>query len=194
MFFTNGGAFSTHAIIPSELAISIPVTLPFELAATIPVCFGTVLHALVNVARVEKGQTALIHSACGGIGLAAIQVCQMLGVELYLTVGSERKVRYLMDNFGVPRTHIFSSRDTSFVEGVMRETKGVGVDVVLNSLSGEQLHESWKCVAEFGCHLKLGSRDSRGSGRLDMMPFSSNRSYHGIEGIEFTRRPAVFRR
>lgn len=194
MFFTNTGAFATQPVISQELALRIPESMSFEQAATVPVCFGTVLHSLVNVAQVEKGQTVLIHSACGGVGLAAIQVCQMLGAELFLTVGNRRKVSYLMDTFGVPRNRIFSSRDASFVDGVMRETRGVGVDVVLNSLSGELLHESWKCVAEFGCFLELGSRDSRGSGRLDMMPFSRNISYHGIEGIQFTQRPSVWRR
>lgn len=194
MFFTNGGAFATHPVVPCELVLRMPDSMSFEQAATVPVCFGTVLHSLVNVARVEEGQTVLIHSACGGVGLAAIQVCRMLGARVFLTVGSRRKVSYLMDTLGFSRNQIFSSRDTSFVDGVMRETGGAGVDVVLNSLTGELLHESWKCVAEFGCFLELGSRDSRGSGQLDMMPFSHNRSYHGIEGIQFTRRPSVWRR
>lgn len=194
MFFSSGGGFATCAVMNADLALRIPDSISFEQAATIPVCYGTVLHGLVNLGRVQRGQSVLIHSACGGVGLAAIQVCQMLGAEVFLTVGSERKVQFLIDTFGVRRDHIFSSRDDSFVEGVMTMTEGVGVDVVLNSLSGELLHASWQCVAEFGCLVELGSRDSSGSGRLDMTPFSQNRSYHGVEGIQFTRRPGVFRR
>lgn len=193
MFFSSGGGFATHAVIKADLALRIPDSISFEQAATVPVCYGTVLHGLVNLARVQSGQSVLIHSACGGVGLAAVQVCQMLGAEVFLTVGSERKVQYLIDTFGVRRDHIFSSRDESFVGGVMGMTGGLGADVVLNSLSGELLHASWRCVAEFGCLVELGSRDSSGSGRLDMMPFSHNRSYHGVEGIRFTRRPGVFR-
>lgn len=194
MFFCSGGGFATHAVIQADVALRIPDSMSFEQAATVPVCYGTVLHGLVNLARVQAGQSVLIHSACGGVGLAAIQVCQMLGAEVFLTVGSERKVQYLIHNFGVRRDHIFSSRDETFLEGVMSMTEGMGVDVVLNSLSGELLHASWRCVAEFGCMVELGSRDSSGSGRLDMTPFSQNRSYHGVEGIQFTRRPGVLRR
>lgn len=194
MFFNDGGSFATHAVIPSDLALKIPDSMAYEQAATIPVCFGTVLYSLVHVARVEKGETVLIHSACGGIGLAAIQVCQMLGAEIFATVGSEQKVQYLINTIGFPPERIFYSRDATFVSGVMRETCGIGVDVVLNSLTGELLHESRRCVAEFGCMVDLSRRDSDGSGQLNMMPFGHNRSYHGAEAIQFTRRPAVFRR
>ncbi|ETS87760.1 hypothetical protein PFICI_01588 [Pestalotiopsis fici W106-1] len=194
MLFSDGGSFATHAVIPADLALKIPDSMAYEQAATIPVCFGTVLYSLIHVARIEKGQTVLIHSACGGVGLAAIQVCQMLGAEIFLTVGSKKKVQYLMENFAVPPERIFHSRDATFVSGIMRETHDAGVDVVLNSLTGELLHESWKCVAEFGCMIDLSRRDADGLGQLNMMPFGHNRSYHGVEAIQFTRRPALFRR
>jgi NADPH:quinone reductase-like Zn-dependent oxidoreductase len=101
----------------------------------------------------------------------------MLGAEIYVTVGSEVKVNYLMDTFGIPRNRIFNSRNDTFVEGVFRETGGVGVDLVLNSLSGELLHATWRCVAEFGKMVEIGKRDLLGSGKLDMDVFMANRSY-----------------
>lgn len=119
----------------------------------------------------------MIHSACGGVGLAAIQVAQMLEAELYVTVGNEEKVKYLMDNYNIPRNRIFNSRDKSFVDGVMRETGGRGMDFILNSLSGELLHATWSCVAEFGTLLEIGKRDLIGSSKLDMKPFLANRNY-----------------
>lgn len=97
--------------------------------------------------------------------------------QVYTTVGSEEKVQYLMDNFSIPRNRIFKSRDDSFLGDVMRETEGLGVDIVLNSLSGGLLHASWKCVAEFGKLVELGKRDLVGFGRLDLEPFLANRSY-----------------
>lgn len=91
----------------------------------------------------EQKKTVLIHSACGGVGLAAIRICRAVGAsKVYCTVGSDDKVAYLMEHFGIPREHIFNSRDASFLPGIMRETKGHGVDVVLNSLSGDLLHAS----------------------------------------------------
>ena len=63
----------------------------------------------------------------------------------------------------------------------MRETNGKGVDLVLNSLSGELLHTSWKCVAEYGKLLELGKRDFLGRGKLTMDLFEANRSFFGID-------------
>jgi NADPH:quinone reductase-like Zn-dependent oxidoreductase len=159
-----------------------------EDAATVPVVFATVIQCLLNIGRVEKGQSVLIHAACGGVGMAAIQVCKMVAAEIYATVGSEEKVEYLINNFGIPRNRIFNSRNDTFVEGVMRETQDRGVDFVLNSLSGPLLHASWKCVAEFGMMLEIGKRDLLGHGQLDLRPFLGNRSYACFDGIEFARQ------
>ena len=64
----------------------------------------------------------------------------MIGADIYATVGTQEKVEYLVNTYDIPSEHIFSSRDSSFLPGLMRETGGRGVDVVLNSLSGELLH------------------------------------------------------
>jgi NAD(P)-dependent dehydrogenase (short-subunit alcohol dehydrogenase family) len=125
-------------------------------------------------------QSVLIHSACGGVGIAAIQICRMVGAEIYATVGNEEKVQYLTETFGITRDRIFDSRSISFRSGVMQATGGRGVDVVLNSLSGELLHASWKCVAEFGSMVELGKRDFIGQGRLEMDIFEDNRSFFGV--------------
>jgi NADPH:quinone reductase-like Zn-dependent oxidoreductase len=136
-------AYATMTKTMESRCIKIPDDLTFEEAAGMPCIYPTVINGLVNLARLEKAQTVLIHSACGGIGLAAMHVCRMIGVEkIYATVGSPEKIKYLMDTSGLPRSQIFSSRDQSFLTGIMRETGNGGVDVVLNSLSGELLHAS----------------------------------------------------
>lgn len=66
----------------------------------------------------------------------------MIGAKIFATVGNEEKTKYLVDTFNISKEHIFSSRNPSFLPDVMRETKGKGVDVVLNSLSGDLLHTS----------------------------------------------------
>lgn len=90
-------------------------------------------------------------------------------------------MRYLMDHHGIPRERIFSSRNTSFLEGIMRATNGRGVDMVLNSLSGELLHAAWQCVAKYGKMMEIGKRDFVGHGKLDLNPFDANRVFHGID-------------
>lgn len=107
--------------------------------------------------------------------------------KIYATVGSEEKTQHLVKNMGIPMNHIFNSRDESFVFDLMRETGGRGVDVVLNSLSGELLHASWSCVAEFGKLIELGKRDLVGFGKLDMGMFLANRSYCCVDIAHLTR-------
>jgi NADPH:quinone reductase-like Zn-dependent oxidoreductase len=100
---------------------------------------------------------------------------------VFASVGSEEKVDYLMTTFGIPRSHIFDSHSVSFLSGIMRETNGRGVDLVLNSLAGELLRASWKCVAPFGKLLEIGKRDILGHGMLDLNGFQECRSFCGFD-------------
>jgi NADPH:quinone reductase-like Zn-dependent oxidoreductase len=95
--------------------------------------------------------------------------------QVYVSAGNEEKVEFLQNRFEIPRSHIFYSRDDSFLSDLMRATKGRGVDLVLNSLSGELLHASWKCVASGGRFIELGKRDFIGKGKLSMDIFEDNR-------------------
>jgi NADPH:quinone reductase-like Zn-dependent oxidoreductase/NADP-dependent 3-hydroxy acid dehydrogenase YdfG/aryl carrier-like protein len=173
------GAFRTLHRAKASSCQLIPEGLTFEEAATIPIVHGTAWYALVKLAGViaRKGQSILIHVATGGVGQAAIQIAQHAGMEVFATVGSDVKRRLLHDNYSIPDDHIFSSRDFSFVEGVKRMTKGRGVDVILNSLSGEALRQTWYCIAPFGYFIEIGSKDILRNSRLDMKPFLQDASF-----------------
>ncbi|UKZ81348.1 putative PKS-like protein biosynthetic cluster [Trichoderma virens FT-333] len=175
------GCFTTNFISDASLVVKIPEKLSFEDAATVPCVYATAIHALINLGGLCEGMSVLVHSACGGVGIAALNICKMIGAVIYATVGNAEKVQYLIDNFGIPREHIFNSRDASFYGELMAVTKGQGADLVLNSLSGELLHMSWKCVAPFGKMLEIGKSDFIGRGQLGMEIFESNRSFHGID-------------
>ncbi|TDZ67773.1 Highly reducing polyketide synthase FUM1 [Colletotrichum trifolii] len=195
MSLNAGGCLATRVTLPSLQVAVLPGDMAFEEAATIPACFGTAWRAICDVAHLESGQSALIHSACGGVGLAAVQICKLVGVEVFATVSSPEKISHLVQVWGVPQNHIFDSRSDSFLEGVMRETDGRGVDLVLNSLSGDLLQASWECVAPFGTLVELGKRDIASAGRLDMQPFMENRSYVCINMAQIVReRPDIVRR
>jgi len=86
-----------------------------------------------------------------------------------------------MREFNIPRDRIFDSRQLTFQRDVLLATNGRGVDIVLNSLSGELLHASWKCVAEFGYMIEIGKRDLRGKGSLALDVFECNRAYIGVD-------------
>ncbi|KFY19775.1 hypothetical protein V493_07834, partial [Pseudogymnoascus sp. VKM F-4281 (FW-2241)] len=165
------GCFATLMRNPADTVMRIPDDMDFVTAAGFPIIYVTAYYALVHLARMQAGESVLIHAAAGGVGQAAIQLAQRLGAEVYVTVGTLEKKAHIMSLFGIPADRIFSSRDVSFEAGVKRVTDGKGVDVVLNSLAGESLRASWRCVAPFGRFVELGKRDIEAGGRLDMGPF-----------------------
>lgn len=105
----------------------------------------------------------------------------MLGAEVYTTVSSEKKTEFLVHNYHVSRDHIFNSRSPSFEKDLLRATNGRGVDVALNSLSGELLHATWRCIAKWGTMVEIGKRDLVGAGKLNMEVFLANRSYRCVD-------------
>jgi NADPH:quinone reductase-like Zn-dependent oxidoreductase/SAM-dependent methyltransferase len=175
------GCFQTFARTKEVCVVRIPNDVAFEKAAGIPVIFCTALYCLVDIAKLRKGESVLIHAAAGGVGQAAIMLAQNIGAEIFATVSSEEKKKILIDTYNVQEDHILSSRDLSFAKGVMRLTNGRGVDVILNSLAGESLRVSWECIAPFGRFIEIGKRDIYGNGRLEMFPFSRNVIFASVD-------------
>jgi NADPH:quinone reductase-like Zn-dependent oxidoreductase len=162
---------------------SIPAGLSFPLAASLPVVYCTVMYALVDIANVRAGETVLIHAAAGGVGQASIMLCQHLSAEILVTVGTLVKKNFLMETYGIAEQNVFFSRNASFAERIMARTNGRGVDVILNSLAGEQLRHSGNCIAPFGRFLEIGKRDIALNTRLEMNPFFRNVIFASIDLI-----------
>ncbi|KAK8225326.1 beta-ketoacyl synthase domain-containing protein [Phyllosticta capitalensis] len=181
--------FATFVRFPSQGAIRMPEGMSFEDAASMPLIFLTAYYALVTAGGLVKGEKVLIHAAAGGVGQAAIILAQHIGAEIFATVGPAEKKELIMKQYGIPEDHIFSSRDTSFAKGVMRATNNQGVDVVLNSLAGEALRMSWHCLAKFGRFLEIGKADLFANTGLDMKPFLDNKSYIGVNLLDFENNP-----
>ena len=156
----------------------IPDSLDFAAAATIPTAFLTAYYAFDYLARLEPGETVLIHGAAGGVGMAAIQIAKLKGAKVIGTAGSNRK-RRMLELLGVD--HVLNSRSLEFADEVMKLTGGVGVDVVLNSLAGEAITKSLKCLRPFGRFLEIGKRDLYANSHIGLRPFRNNLSYFGID-------------
>ncbi|KAF9889692.1 hypothetical protein FE257_006998 [Aspergillus nanangensis] len=167
----------TYATVPAKEGTIVPADFSSVDAAAFPVAYTTAFCTLVDVGGLRKDQSVLIHSACGAVGLAALNICKHFGAEIFASVGSEEKVQYLMENYGLPRSRIFDSHSDAFLSGVMQETHGRGVDLVLNSLAGDLLRASWQCVATRGKLLEIGKRDILGHGALDLHGFQACRSF-----------------
>ncbi|GLB08452.1 type I Iterative Polyketide synthase (PKS) [Aspergillus tubingensis] len=176
----GNGLACNRTVVRREAVSILPDSLSLEDAAAMLTVYGTAIYSLMHIGNLQNGQSVLIHSAAGGVGISAINICQMLGAVIYATVGNEEKAEYLVETFNIPREHIFNSHDNSFVPDVMHATNGRGVDIVLNSLGGKLLHASWECVASFGKMIEIGRRDLLSHGMLSMSPFLEDRSFHGV--------------
>jgi len=185
-------SFGTRAVTRADAIARIPAGFSFEAAATIPSTFFTVYYALEHLARLEEGESVLIHGAAGGVGIAAIQFAQWRGAEIHATAGSPEK-RDFLRLMGVE--HIYDSRSLGYADEILARTGGRGVDVVLNSLAGEAINRNLSVLKPFGRFLELGKRDFYENTRIGLRPFRNNISYFGIDADQLMReRPALTRR
>lgn len=159
----------------------IPDYMTFEEAATIPTAYITAIHALLDHASLSIGKSVLIHSAAGGVGIAAIQIAQSVGAEVYATVGTPEKKEFLKSAFGLADDRIFHSRNTDFGDQILSATNGRGMDAILNSLTGDVLDESFRVLADGGIMVELGKRDVLDRNSLPWAPFDRNSSFRAID-------------
>ncbi|MGE0605775.1 MAG: SDR family NAD(P)-dependent oxidoreductase [Pirellulales bacterium] len=150
------GSFGSHVITHASLAAKKPAGWSFEQAAGVPIAFLTVHYGFNRVAEMKPGERVLIHAATGGVGLAAVQVAQRAGAEIFATAGSSAKRDYLR-SLGIK--HVMDSRSTAFADEIMRITDGRGVDIVLNSLAGDTIPKSLSVLAPGGRFVELGKTD-----------------------------------
>lgn len=188
-------AFATRTRTAGDKVFKIPTDLSFEAAATLPLAYCTAYYSLIDLGRLCEGETVLIHAATGAVGQAAICLAQMVGAEVYATVSSADKKELLIKEYSIPAARIFFSRSISFGNAVRKATGGQGVDVVLNSLTGELLRESWVCLNKFGRFIDIGKRDQTAKTRLEMSHVDNNASYISVDLLAVAaERPKVIRR
>ncbi len=173
---------ATTSNLDHHLVQRIPDGMEFDVATAIQVSYATALYALRDVARLAKGESILIHSGSGALGQAAIALAKYLGAkDIFVTVGNTEKKALVMKNFGIPEENIFSSRGLSFGPGIRRQTEGKGVDIVLNSLSGEAARESQKCLAKFGRFIEVGKKDLLSNTRMEMLYLEKNSTFAVVD-------------
>ncbi len=171
---SGGGAFGSYVIAPAFATVRKPERMSFAEAATVPVTFLTAWYMLHRAGRLRAGERALIHAAAGGVGLAAVQIAQLAGAEVYATAGSPEK-RGFLRALGVK--HVFNSRTLEFADQILEMTQGEGVDLVLNSLSGPFIAKSVGILKPFGRFLEIGKRDIYENNKVGLKPFLKGLSF-----------------
>ncbi|KAK1140308.1 Type I Iterative Polyketide synthase (PKS) [Aspergillus melleus] len=175
----GSGTFRTFMRSKVHDIIPIPDSLRFTDA--VPGVWLTALYGIVHLGRLRQGESVLIHAAAGAVGQAAIQLAQNAGADVFVTVSSTAKKSLLQKQYGIPDNRFFSSRRMAFGKQILRATGGRGVDVILNSSSGEQLAETWRCIAPLGRFVEIGKRDIYSFQKLSMYPFSRNATFAALD-------------
>ncbi len=149
------GTFGPEVVTHEELVALAPPGVSAAALATIPSVFVTCVLSY-ELAGLKAGDRVLIHAGAGGVGLAAIQLAQAAGAEVFATASAPKQA-YLR-SLGVK--HVFDSRSTAFGREILEATDGAGIDVVLNSLTGEGfIDASLSCLAQGGRFVELARRD-----------------------------------
>ncbi len=176
--------FASYVTTRTTAVAAMPPGWAYEEAATVPGVFFTVYYALNHLAGLRRGEKLLIHGAAGGVGMAAIQYASFCGAEIFATAGSDEK-RDFLRLLGVE--HVLDSRSLAFADEILEITGRSGVDVVLNSLSGEAVSKNLAVLKPFGRFLELGKRDYYENAKIGLRPFRNNITYFGIDADQLMK-------
>ena len=179
---TPPDGLGSHLVVDSRWVWRAPPSLTPAVAVSGTMAYATAWLALIRSARIRRGERVLIHSAAGGVGLAAVHLCLREGCVVYATASTAEK-RHLLVELGVAGA--YNSRDaeayTAGVREATRDPRGVGVawgvDVVLNSLAGRHLDASLSLLRPFGRFVDVGKRDAYEGNTLGLSPFLNGLSY-----------------
>ncbi|MEU8417564.1 SDR family NAD(P)-dependent oxidoreductase [Amycolatopsis japonica] len=175
VFGLMSNGFGPQVVTDHRTLAKMPDDWSFATAASVPIVFLTAYYGLFDLARLEAGESILVHAAAGGVGMAATQLARHAGAEVFGTAGPG-KWDTLRAN-GFDDTHLSSSRDLGFEEKFRAATGGRGVDVVLNSLAGDYVDASLRLLAPGGRFAEMGKTDIREPGETGV-------EYHPFDVID----------
>jgi NADPH:quinone reductase len=190
--FPSKGSYSEYVAADENLTFALPDSIDFETAAACPVVSFTSYKLLADVARLEPGETVLIHAAAGGIGTTAIQLAKILGAGCVIgTVGSSNKAAAALK---AGADHIICLDHEDFAAKVNQLTGGEGANVILDSIAGAISERSLECLAPYGRLVHFGNS----SGEIGLFKtldlHASCRSVLGFSfGTTRAQRPHVLR-
>jgi NADPH2:quinone reductase len=147
------GGYATHAIIDAATALAIPAAMSSVDGAALHYPFHLGWFALHERARLQPGETLLVHAAAGGTGSGALQIDKALGARVIATAGSDEKVAYCLE---LGADHAINYRSSDFVAEVEELTYGRGVDVAFDAVGGDVTVQTFKCMGFNGRHLLAG--------------------------------------
>jgi phthiocerol/phenolphthiocerol synthesis type-I polyketide synthase C len=186
------GTFGSHLTTLEDLVVPLPDELPDREAATFGGAYLTAWHSLREVGRLSPGERVLIHSATGGVGLAAVSIAKMIGARVYTTAGSDAKRELLS---GLDVEYVGDSRSMKFADEILDVTDGYGVDVILNSLPGEAIRRGVQILAPGGRFVELGKKDVYADATLGLAALAKSASFSVVDlDLNLRLQPKHYRR
>lgn len=173
----EASCFANRLIAPANRVVKLIDSISFEVAASTQSVYNTAHHALINIARIKKGDRVLVHAAAGGVGHAAISVCKHVGAIVYATASVDK--RAAVRAMGVE--HIYDSRSTSWFADIMRDTNNRGMDAVLNSLAGKHQRLGIQVLAVGGRFLEIGKLDIYDNAKIGLLALRKNALFTAID-------------
>jgi len=150
-----GGGYAEYAVAPVGQCLSVPAALTMVEAAAIPETLFTVWTNLFERGYASEGETALVHGGTSGIGTMAISLCNLFGVRVVVTAGSDDKVAACLAHGA---DHAINYKSEDFVARVKEITGGRGVDVVLDMVGGDYVARNIRCMADDGRHVSIAAQ------------------------------------
>jgi NADPH2:quinone reductase len=197
------GTYREYICADAANVMPIPEKMSLEDAAAMPVNFATAYHCLFNTGVLFPIDRVLIHACAGGVGLAAVQLCKKIDVEIFGTAGSDEKVKFLKE-YGVH--HPVNYRTEDFSQKVRELTNGEGIDFVLDSLGGETLTKSLRLLRPNGRLTSIGVSNFTQKNKLQLLWELMRRpkldtisllrhstGFYGVYLARLTERPHLFR-
>ncbi|WP_343518672.1 NAD(P)H-quinone oxidoreductase [Sphingomonas sp.] len=150
-----GGGYAEYAVAPLGQCLTVPAALSMVEAAAMPETLFTVWTNLFERGYAREGETALVHGGTSGIGTMAISLCNLFGVTVIVTAGSEDKVAACRAHGA---DHAINYKTEDFVERIKTITDGRGVDIVLDMVGGDYVARNIKCMADDGRHVSIAAQ------------------------------------
>jgi NADPH2:quinone reductase len=179
------GGFAEYVVLPAAGLHRKPEAMSFSKAAGYPVAYLTAYVALVRAANLQPGEWLLVHGAAGGVGLAAVDLGQILGARVIAASASDAKLAVIEKEYA---PDALVNVTGGFRERVKAITGGRGADVIYDPVGGDVFDESIRCIAFGGRILSIGFT----SGRLPTLPVNialiKGFSVHGVRAGEFGRQ------
>lgn len=151
---TISGGCQEYIILPEKMLWSLPGTVSFEQGACIPINYVTAWEMLMTKAKIQKGESILIHSAGSGVSVACIQIAKLMGLQIIVTSTSEQK---LQRSRSLGASRFIDTSKSDFVEDVKNLTGKAGVDVVVDHVGAPTIMNSIRCLKKGGRLVSCGA-------------------------------------